>query len=114
MKSFVPLVFLSPPLLLTGCGAGPAPPPPPPHVSALAVGPQFIFLTVGGTEQLTASEPLSDGSLATPPSTSTSSALYAPCQGSESPVGGKAEPISCHRNVILMVANGGKMRTKGE
>ena len=32
----------------------------------------------------------------------------------EPPVGGKADPISCHKNVILIVVNGGKMRTKGE
>src|SRR5260370_32562975 len=107
MKSFVSLVFLSAPLLLTGCGAATAPPPPPPHVSALAVVPQFIFLTGGGTKQLTASQSLSDGSLATPPSTSTSCALYAPCQSSQSPVCGKAEPVSCHKNVILMGAKGG-------
>lgn len=61
--------------LLAGCGGANSvpPPPPPPRVSSLAVVPQFIFVTVGGTEQLTASATLSDGSMATPPSTCWSS-----------------------------------------
>jgi hypothetical protein len=66
MKSFVSLVLMLAPLLLTGCGA--ASTPPPPHVSSLAVVSQFIFLTVGGTEQLSASATLSDGSITPPPS----------------------------------------------
>ena len=70
-KSLLFLLFLSSLWLLAACGA--ASTPPPPHVSSLAVVPQFIFLTVGGIEQLTASATLSDGSMATPPSTCWSS-----------------------------------------
>jgi len=67
-KSLLFLLSLSSLWLLAGCGAATAPPPPLPHVTSLAVAPQFIFFTVGGTEQLTASATLSDGSMATPPS----------------------------------------------
>src|SRR5713101_4329180 len=67
-KSLLFLLFLSSLWLLAGCGAATAPPQPLPRVSSLAVVPQYIFLTVGGTEQLSASATLSDGSMATPPS----------------------------------------------
>ncbi len=100
MKSFVPVVSLLAPLLLTGCGAASTPPPPPlPHVTSLAVVPQFIFLTIGGTEQLTASATLSDGTIATPPSACWSSSdakiVNVSAQGMASALATGTATISC-------------------
>jgi hypothetical protein len=70
-KSLLLLLLLSSLRLIAGCGSAnsaPLPPSPLPHVASLAVVPQFIFLTVGGTEQLSASATLSDGSTPAPPS----------------------------------------------
>jgi uncharacterized protein YjdB len=69
MKTIASLALLFAPALLTSCGGGASThQQATPQVSSVAVTPQFIFLTVGSTEQLTASATLSDGSAGTPPS----------------------------------------------
>lgn len=71
-KSLLLLISTCSLCLLSACGGGSATQPAqpgPPHVVSVTVAPQFIFLTVSGSEQLSASATLSDGSSETPPST---------------------------------------------
>jgi Bacterial Ig domain/Bacterial Ig-like domain (group 2) len=57
--------------LFVGCGgsqSGTPAPPPAPQVTSLTVSPQFVYITVGNTQQLSVSANLSDGSTQTPQS----------------------------------------------
>ncbi len=88
-------------LLLTGCGggSGSATPPLAPQLVSVAISPQFIFLTVPDTQQLTASARLSDGSPGTLPagcwSSSDATVARVDSQGVVSAIAAGKASISC-------------------
>jgi hypothetical protein len=91
------LVFVCSVLVLGSCGGGSAPKPA--YVVSLTVSPQFVFLTVANTEQLSASETLSSNSTQAPQSpqwaSSNPNAASVSAEGLVSAVAKGAVTITC-------------------